>query len=618
MMTLSERKRGTIAPMRVLGIFCAVSMAWGATPDQIRTAAANGLVIIQSSQKDWYVKQSCASCHQQFLPAVAMASAREHGIPLDEAAARTEAAKTSAIFADLDRAVQYTYVIDPALDDAQHLIAAYAAGVRPNLVTAVYARHIASHQLADGHWITGDARPPQSYSNITATATSLRAIQLYAHPSLAVETKSRIEKARAWLASATPRDTQERVDQLTGLWRAGADPAALSKLVGELKSRQRPDGGWNSREGLASEAYSTGQALVALNDVAGLRISDAAVQRGVQFLLLTQARDGSWHVASRLRPPAPVSPKYFESGYPYGHDQFISAMGGSWAVMALARALGPGQKKDVVTEETPATEPWMETMLFGSLMEVRALLDKKLDPNSATKSGGTTALMLAMPDMEKAKLLIERGAKINARAKSRYSALMVAAQYPGSTATMKYLLSKGAEVRMAKGTGTPQFNAFPIMLAAISRNAEMIRPLKDAGDDVNGTMRVLGLFPNTALLQAVGFGDVAVIRALLDAGAPADQTDGDGISALGWAAIIDRTDAAGLLIERGANVNHVDTKGMTPLLYAASIDFGDSAMIDLLLKAGANPKVKTKEGLTAGQLARKYGHTQAIKHISTD
>jgi ankyrin repeat protein len=31
-------------------------------------------------------------------------------------------------------------------------------------------------------------------------------------------------------------------------------------------------------------------------------------------------------------------------------------------------------------------------------------------------------------------------------------------------------------------------------------------------------------------------------------------------------------------------------------------------MLELLLQAGANPKLKTKEGLSATDLAAKYGH----------
>ena len=52
------------------------------------------------------------------------------------------------------------------------------------------------------------------------------------------------------------------------------------------------------------------------------------------FLLGTQADDGSWHVASR----ATKFQQYFESGFPYGHDQWISTIGTGWAAAALALA----------------------------------------------------------------------------------------------------------------------------------------------------------------------------------------------------------------------------------------------------------------------------------------
>ena len=73
---------------------------------------------------------------------------------------------------------------------------------------------------------------------------------------------------------------------------------------------------------------------------------------------------------------------------------------------------------------------------------------------------------------------------------------------------------------------------------------------------------------------------------------------------------------ARLLIARGAKVDAVDKKGMTPLLYAASIDFGDSRMIDLLIKSGANKQARTKEGLTALDLAQKYNHTNLLASLA--
>lgn len=602
------------------GIVCLTSGAWAASanPDRIREAATKAVALIQTSQKDWYNKQSCSSCHQQVLPALAFRAAREHGIRVDEDLAHADAVKSFGYFSNLDRAVQYTHVIDPALDTGQQLIAAEAAGIRPSLVTAVYARHVAAHQKPDGHWITGDVRPPQSNSSFTATAIGLRAIQLYGHASLAADTKARIERARAWLASNTPRNTEERTYQLLGLAWAGADRKLLARLAGQLEAIQQADGGWGSLDGRASDAYSTGQALVALHDAGAIPTSDAAWQRGLDFLVSTQAADGSWHVASRLRPPAPVSPPYFETGYPYGHDQFISTMGASWAVMAFSRALGPAKKLETrsLAEAAPASlEPWVETVLFGSAAEVRRLLDNKFDPNSATTAGGTTALMLAMPDIEKAKLLIERGANVNGRSKSKFSPLMVAAQYPDSTPTMRLLLDRGAEVRMPKGAGAPLFNASPLVLAGLAGNAEALPLLSRAGDDVNSKMSFLGMFPQTSLLSIITWGDAAVVRALLELGAPVDQADDDGITPLGWATIGNQPEVARILIEHGADVNHLDKKGMTPLLYAASIDFGSAAIIENLLKAGANPAARTKEGMTALDLANKYKHAHLVSSL---
>jgi len=628
-----------------LGIVCSISAVWASdiATARIQDAATRAVAVIQNSQKNWYAKQSCFSCHQQVLPAFAFQAAREHGIPVDEQAAHTDAARAFGYFANLGRAVEYTYVIDPALNDGYGLLAAHAAGLRPSLVTAVYARLIAARQESDGHWETSDLRPPSSYSPFTATTISLLAIRTYGHPSQKAEIDARVERARAWLLSHMPHATEERVFQLLGARFSGANRAILNKLAGELKATQKSDGGWSSLDHRASDAYSTGEALVALNE-AGLPTTDAAWQRGIEYLLRTQAKDGSWHVVSRMHPPAPVSPPYFETGHPYGHDQFISSLGESWAVMALARALRPAGKSNAptapvkiahnaasregflplasashavrLTEGEPAgIEPWAETLLFGSLADVKRLLDGGFDPNSTTKSGGVTALMLATPDLDKMKLLIDRGANAEGRSRDRFSALLVAAQYPGSTKAMELLLDHGAKVRLPKGQGAPLFNATPTVLAAFAGNGAILNRLHREGDRIDEKMNVVGMFPSTPMLMVVETHRVGSARALLDAGANVDEADNDGITLLAWATLSNRVEMARLLIQRGADANHVDKLGMTPLLYAASIDFGDPAMIELLLKSGARADARNKEGLTALDLARKYNNADLLASL---
>ena len=81
------------------------------------------------------------------------------------------------------------------------------------------------------------------------------------------------------------------------------------------------------------DAYATGQALYALH-ASGREPTTVPYEKGVRYLLRTQLEDGTWFVRSRAFGFQP----YFESGFPHGKDQFISAAATSWAAMALAYA----------------------------------------------------------------------------------------------------------------------------------------------------------------------------------------------------------------------------------------------------------------------------------------
>jgi hypothetical protein len=86
----------------LLGILCSVTalQAEDARTARIRDAATKAVALIQKSQRNWHAKQSCFSCHQQVLPALAFREAREHGIPVDELAAHADAARAFAFYPD--------------------------------------------------------------------------------------------------------------------------------------------------------------------------------------------------------------------------------------------------------------------------------------------------------------------------------------------------------------------------------------------------------------------------------------------------------------------------------------------------------------------------------------
>jgi hypothetical protein len=197
---------------------------------------------------------------------------------------------------------------------------------------------IAATQAADGSWhLTGgiNERPPAEEGAITRTALCVRSLKVYGPPGRGAEMKARVERARQWLLAATPVTSEDRNMRLLGLHWAGTDAPTLKRLAAPILAAQRADGGWRQHEASASDAYATGQSLYVLSKTGALAPTDAAYTRGVTYLLTTQNANGSWRVASR----APKFQAYFNSGFPYAGDQWISAWATGWAAMALAQAV---------------------------------------------------------------------------------------------------------------------------------------------------------------------------------------------------------------------------------------------------------------------------------------
>jgi ankyrin repeat protein len=238
---------------------------------------------------------------------------------------------------------------------------------------------------------------------------------------------------------------------------------------------------------------------------------------------------------------------------------------------------------------------------------LQARLDAGLDPNSKSAEG-TSLLMMAAPDAEKVKLLIRRGADVRARAKSGFTALMVATTYFGSSESVKLLLDHGAEARPGDGV---MFDASPLFFAASTGDLDSISLLLAKGADPNRRMRMMGMFPTSPLFNAVAFGDPAVVKALLAGGADVREKDSDGMTALHWAVVGHHPEAVRALLAGGADVNAVDRFGYTPLLYAATIDFGDAEIATALLAAGADSTIKDKTGKTALAQSRDYPYLRA-------
>ena len=315
----------------------------------LRTAAGKGLDLLVKTSPTFISKGGCNSCHNQTLPAAAQAFARSRGLGVSEPIAQLPGELSEA---SIERYVESSVAGGAAVTFLGFdLFAKALAGTPADARIHAQIHYVKRQQQPEGNWrgataLVGgsqpggsraaSARPPLTNDDFTPTAYMIRALSTYARPVDAADTRSRIERARSWLLATKPERTQEHAFRLLGLKWSKADRGAVADAARALESLQWEDGGWSQLPTLPSDAYATGIALYALYE-AGVPVTKPVYQAGLKYLLSTQAADGTWHVKSRSLLFQP----YFESGYPYGRDQWISAAGTAYATLAIAAAIEP-------------------------------------------------------------------------------------------------------------------------------------------------------------------------------------------------------------------------------------------------------------------------------------
>jgi hypothetical protein len=249
---------------------------------EIRQVVTRALPALEQSAAAFASKRACVSCHHNILPILMFQLARERGIPFDAAALDAVEARTFRSLrgpAAFDVAVEAVTLNDPTPNDSYLLMAAHAAGLAPDLITAVYARRLMQWQR-DGHWVTSDFRPPHSSSEFTATATAVRAIRFYMPEELHAERDSCIQRARRWLSRTKPVSTEDAAFGLMGLVWADASMSEIEAAQRQLLVMRDSSGGWPELPGYPPDAYSTGESLFALHEA-----SIPAPRQALRFLL---------------------------------------------------------------------------------------------------------------------------------------------------------------------------------------------------------------------------------------------------------------------------------------------------------------------------------------------
>lgn len=297
-------------------------------PKSESSAVTQALALLEDTSESFFREGGCFACHHSMTTAMAQHAAATHGYAINQKVATTLGQGAGQFF----RAFEPTLALmmDPpgAADTVIYMLAGMAAaGIAPNSTTDAMALYVARAQRDDGSWsMAGIARPPVEDGGIHRTAMAWQALDRYFPATLAAEKTERLARARQALMRLPAVTTDDAAMKVLGLrWANASTGAALQDLL----KRQRADGGWGANRHLPSDAYSTAVATVALREAHG---PVPAAERGGLYLVMTQERDGSWHVPSR----SPKFQPYFESGFPHGHDQWISNAATAWAVRALA------------------------------------------------------------------------------------------------------------------------------------------------------------------------------------------------------------------------------------------------------------------------------------------
>ena len=211
-----------------------------------------------------------------------------------------------------------------------------AGGYPPDEVTAAMAQVISAWQDDDGAFHTlPPIRPPIESSDITATAMSLRAIQLYGS-----HQDEQVARAARWLRAAKPHTTEDAAMQLLGLAWAKARPDDIRKSTrrcwrcsdrtedGRSCRRSKPTRMRRDRRWSRCRPPGTPFPVRNISEVLG-------------FLLRTQFPDGSWLVRTRAFPVQ--MPK--DSGFPHGRTSGSrppAPVGRRWRCCWRCRRSRPG------------------------------------------------------------------------------------------------------------------------------------------------------------------------------------------------------------------------------------------------------------------------------------
>jgi hypothetical protein len=316
-----------------------------ATTQQIHQTIDRAILYLQTESAAWLKTRKCAACHHAPMPLWALGEADRQGYSIDK---KFVSDTLDSLLGSKDKLLASKIFPNPAdppdprpqgrglnmglpfLAVAARSFPSLTEGQRQSL--KLIAEEIIKKQRPDGSWefFATLRRPPINESQTSDAAWIIMALDGQTGPDASAPQRAALSKANAWLDAAKPSNLhQDKVLKVLLRTRSEKSREMIQPTIDELFALQRADGGWSQTvPEPRSDAFATGQTLYALS-LAGYTANRPEIKRGIDFLVATQAPDGSWPMNSRSTPDgSPGSAKLLTP---------ITCAASSWATLGLAK-----------------------------------------------------------------------------------------------------------------------------------------------------------------------------------------------------------------------------------------------------------------------------------------
>lgn len=261
-----------------------------------------------------------------------------------------------------------------------------------------------------------------------------------------------------------------------------------------------------------------------------------------------------------------------------------------------------GRRQDLHRSSALIPSPIVYAALADLIDTARRLIDNGADIDASQGRPLIEASHAGFKAM--VKLLLERGADVNAQGEGLKRTALHAAIYQGHINIVRILLDGGADVEIFD-----EEERTTLQGASSCGNHEIASMLIDADADVNHR----GGKGGSALHIASRGGKIGIIKLLFERGANANIPDANGSTALYTAACGGEDGAIRLLIENGAKVNTHHPYDHNSFQLVPRGRAGADQMMCLLLDAGADVNGQGQKYGSALQIACRWHNLDNIQ-----